>query len=876
MSEVDDRTVNLMQTLLKSGDVVENFEKIIEECKAKKVKYVDNDFYPQKNISEQDKTILEEHEWKRIEEQYPNLFDNIAPGGVRQGKLGDCYFIASLIYVAHNKELVKYLFHPKSSLELGCVLIYFHFLGERIPVIVDTLIPYPSADSKYVSTEPMFSRPKTNDDSCWFVLVEKAFAKACGGYFFIESGQTHFGNRVLLDQFPVALGEFIEIIQEKTINDNRKIDLNSEIFNELLKLQKKNAMIGTSVSASSFIDATAEEIEKSTGLITEHAYQILDIRDVEKKKFIKVRNPWGRFEWTGPYSNDSEEWTEKLKKELDYSSTGDGSFWMTNDDFLAYFKSAVYSLPKEKGWKEHNVFGKIEGYLDGRSPCNNSKYIGCLPQWSIKFTKKTVVRLSYDVAGPSTFHGLYICKAHGKKIDSLDKEIEIKRTTTNTTTNGIEYIVNDFSEPYTFFLYRPEIEKQPCYYRLLIESPDEGFKVEKFNDNFVSEKWNNVSDKGMFTSPHNDQWDPFTATIKRPLTTCRQWYLRFPDLKKNEEAELRIQLFKNVTEKSSLDIFIAKTTQKVSYAFTNLRYRHLSACAISDYEEFSVAIDNKDAENDEPNQWAFCVYRNKSNEVSQFKFVLWSKKKIEFGLLPEPDPLKNCGYTISGKIQPSKMDGASPYEDGVKNMMQWCLVFKKSPTIIFIEFSVKKSTTAHCVYLEKRDSAGQKMDQFFKGSVHFDFDVQEGCDRDRIMWKIEDSSKPYALCVCREKSEDVSEYCISVFSENDFEMNEIDGDKIGKSASKYKLKENQKVESFNFPQIKLIDQPLNFRPKKTEKPKQNDDKKQKSNDQKDKPAVIHVQNHDDSNKKTENQQQNNKDENSKGSKKSQSKCCLLL
>ena len=62
--------------------------------------------------------------------------------------------------------------------------------------------------------------------------------------------------KVLLDQFPVAIGKLVEIIQDKT----------NEILKDLFKFQKKNAMIGTSVSA--------EEIEKSTGLITEHAYQI--------------------------------------------------------------------------------------------------------------------------------------------------------------------------------------------------------------------------------------------------------------------------------------------------------------------------------------------------------------------------------------------------------------------------------------------------------------------------------------------------------------------------------------------------------------------------------------------------------------------------
>ena len=120
------RTINLMETLLNSGDSEEHFEDIIEECKNKKIKYTDPDFYPQKNIHDDDKAILGEHVWRRIEDQYSsNLFDNISPDRIRQGKLGDCYLIVSLIYTAHNKDLVKCLFHPKSSLKYGEINIIF-------------------------------------------------------------------------------------------------------------------------------------------------------------------------------------------------------------------------------------------------------------------------------------------------------------------------------------------------------------------------------------------------------------------------------------------------------------------------------------------------------------------------------------------------------------------------------------------------------------------------------------------------------------------------------------------------------------------------------------------------------------------------------
>jgi hypothetical protein len=53
--------------------------------------------------------------------------------------------------------------------------------------------------------------------------------------------------------------------------------------------------------------------------------------EVAGKKFVKLRNPWGRSEWTGPFSDGSKEWTpEWLQRmpELKHSFGDDGEFLM--------------------------------------------------------------------------------------------------------------------------------------------------------------------------------------------------------------------------------------------------------------------------------------------------------------------------------------------------------------------------------------------------------------------------------------------------------------------------------------------------------------------------------------------------------------------
>lgn len=183
MKPNEKRTQNLYNTLYYSGNVEEEFEQIIENCERTRCKYKDPNFYPQKNLIEEDKELLKDHEWRRLEDQYSTpLFENVKAESIKQGSLGDCYFVVGLIYASHDIDLVKSLFHPKSSLKHGVVLVYFWFLGERIPVIVDTQIAYYNKSS----ITPSFSHPRTNEDSGWFVLVEKAYAKACGGLSLIH------------------------------------------------------------------------------------------------------------------------------------------------------------------------------------------------------------------------------------------------------------------------------------------------------------------------------------------------------------------------------------------------------------------------------------------------------------------------------------------------------------------------------------------------------------------------------------------------------------------------------------------------------------------------------------------------------------------
>jgi hypothetical protein len=72
------------------------------------------------------------------------------------------------------------------------------------------------------------------------------------------------------------------------------------------------------------------------------------------KQFVRIRNPWGKSEWKGPWSDGSKEWTgEWLARlpELHHKFGDDGEFLMEYKDFLKTWTTVERSRLFTTGWK---------------------------------------------------------------------------------------------------------------------------------------------------------------------------------------------------------------------------------------------------------------------------------------------------------------------------------------------------------------------------------------------------------------------------------------------------------------------------------------------------------------------------------------------
>ena len=72
-----------------------------------------------------------------------------------------------------------------------------------------------------------------------------------------------------------------------------------------------------------------------------HAYSILDAREMEGHKLMKLKNPHGSGgkEWNGDFSDGSEYMNDRMMQLLGHERKDDGVFWMKLDDFMHEFRS---------------------------------------------------------------------------------------------------------------------------------------------------------------------------------------------------------------------------------------------------------------------------------------------------------------------------------------------------------------------------------------------------------------------------------------------------------------------------------------------------------------------------------------------------------
>ncbi|EFC48968.1 predicted protein [Naegleria gruberi] len=326
---------------------------LMKKCIETKNMYIDRDFPATTTSICHNETFLSSKgidpssiNWMRPKEfckgsLRPELFlAGVEPADIRQGKIGDCYFLGAIAVAALHPKLIKSLFIPSAYNEYGIYQIKMFYNGIWQEVIIDDYVPVvvsskieQKSRSNYA---PLFVR-STDLEELWVILLEKAYAKLHGSYEDIE------GAHSIREAFEHLTGGWSDAIELAPYMNGKKS--NTDLFNNMLEWKKNRHLMATSTASDNDFDFENYLVPNDNGIVPKHAYSILDVRYVSKEEspenipyqLVKLRNTWGKTEWKGKFADDWEGWTDALAKKLNQVNSDDGSFWMSIDDYVEQF-----------------------------------------------------------------------------------------------------------------------------------------------------------------------------------------------------------------------------------------------------------------------------------------------------------------------------------------------------------------------------------------------------------------------------------------------------------------------------------------------------------------------------------------------------------
>ncbi|KAJ4861505.1 calpain family cysteine protease domain-containing protein [Trichoderma breve] len=283
---------------------------------------------------------------------------------VRQGRDGDCWLMSALCTLSNKKGLIEKLCVAHDQ-DVGVYGFVFYRDGEWISEIVDDFLYLTKSDYdekhwervlfdelERVNPEEAYRKVYQSNSSAlyfaqcqhpqetWLPLLEKCYAKAHGDYAAIEGG---YG------------GEGIEDLTGGVTSEIFTTDiLDKEYFwkEELLKVNQ-DFLFGCSTGVWGI------NWGERKGILELHSYSIQKAVDIDGKRLLRLKNPWGKGEWKGPWSDGSKEWTPEWLEKLDHRFGDDGDFWIAYEDLLQKYQAFERTRLFDETWQVSQIWTTV-------------------------------------------------------------------------------------------------------------------------------------------------------------------------------------------------------------------------------------------------------------------------------------------------------------------------------------------------------------------------------------------------------------------------------------------------------------------------------------------------------------------------------------
>ncbi|KAL1891445.1 hypothetical protein Sste5346_007709 [Sporothrix stenoceras] len=284
---------------------------------------------------------------KRVDDifDHPEFFiDGPTANDVRQGRDGDCWLMAALCTLSNKPGLIERVCLAHDA-AVGVYGFVFHRDGEWFSEIIDDklYLTKPDYDESRSERNMLEDRVRINSEEAyrkiyqsnsgalyfaqcenpnetWLPLLEKAYAKAHGDYAAIEGGFT---------------GEGIEDLTGGVTSELYTTDILDKEYFWKEELMKVNDTFLFGCSTGVWGKGRGDR----GGIVEQHAYSVMRAIEMDGVRLVLLKNPWGRHEWKGAWSDGSKEWTADWIQKLNHRFGDDGSFWISYEDLLRKYQA---------------------------------------------------------------------------------------------------------------------------------------------------------------------------------------------------------------------------------------------------------------------------------------------------------------------------------------------------------------------------------------------------------------------------------------------------------------------------------------------------------------------------------------------------------
>ncbi|KAI1711398.1 calpain family cysteine protease domain-containing protein [Ditylenchus destructor] len=325
---------------------------VVAFCKANNQTFVDDGF-PHSSRSIGSMNMLERRDlsivWLRPHQIVTrdgriyrwSVFNDPQPTDIEQGALGNCWFLSALAVVAERPDILEKIVITREFSHYGVYEIRLCVDGIWQSVVLDDFFPCHQKSKTMV-----FAVGRNNQ--LWVSLIEKALAKMYGNYAALRAGRSYEGLSTLTG----APSQYLSLEpDDEDTGPGFGIPTLDLVWAQLLSAMEARFLMGCSCGAGKrHVD---EEKYKKMGLMSRHAYSILDVRQVDNHRLLRLRNPWGTFVWLGDFGHGWTGWNQELRARLGSDSTQPGTFWIPFEQFAQYFDSVdIAQIREHSGWTD--------------------------------------------------------------------------------------------------------------------------------------------------------------------------------------------------------------------------------------------------------------------------------------------------------------------------------------------------------------------------------------------------------------------------------------------------------------------------------------------------------------------------------------------